>query len=355
MVPLLFRVFRFAVRSGWQASLILIAVLFLVGYPIISLNEPPHSGLTSLPTYAWWFVVTITTVGYGDVAPVSAMGKAMAVIIMLGGIGSIGLVITQLSNNVAHIGRQIMQGTADFENKLNGHIVIFGYHPGKTEQLIREIRADEHRRARDVLLCFSPAQADENPLPDKVPYAVKGELSSQETLMRANVEAAHRIVIVGATDDQTINIALGVVRYNDHAHIVAALHEPHEYAETIKLISERIECVPEEMTSLTTQALQDPGITQFYDHLLSNRTSQTIYQLTVPVEIGQVTFGDLMQAFKTEYDATLVGLVENPDVTAQLRANPSWHHPVEGGMILYYIASDRLDEVRWKALIPDAE
>jgi voltage-gated potassium channel len=39
----------------------------------------------------WWSVVTATTVGYGDVSPISTEGRLIAVVLMLTGIGVIGV------------------------------------------------------------------------------------------------------------------------------------------------------------------------------------------------------------------------------------------------------------------------
>src|SRR5690606_15272878 len=51
----------------------------------------PESGFTSIPTSIYWAVVTLTTVGYGDVAPVTAFGKFLASIVMIIGYGVIAV------------------------------------------------------------------------------------------------------------------------------------------------------------------------------------------------------------------------------------------------------------------------
>ena len=40
----------------------------------------------------WWTLVTCTTVGYGDITPVSGIGKVVAVILMIVGVGFIGMI-----------------------------------------------------------------------------------------------------------------------------------------------------------------------------------------------------------------------------------------------------------------------
>lgn len=46
---------------------------------------------TSIPEAIWWGTVTLTTVGYGDVVPVTSLGKLLAGVTAFGGIAFVGL------------------------------------------------------------------------------------------------------------------------------------------------------------------------------------------------------------------------------------------------------------------------
>ena len=47
----------------------------------------PESTIRSFPDALWWSVVTITTVGYGDMTPLTQTGRAIAFILMVAGLG----------------------------------------------------------------------------------------------------------------------------------------------------------------------------------------------------------------------------------------------------------------------------
>ncbi|WP_291426342.1 ion transporter [Deinococcus sp.] len=95
-----FRVFKLA-RYSDQASLIgealqasrekitvfFIAVLTLVTVfgTTLYMIEGPQNGFTSIPTSIYWAVVTVTTVGYGDISPKTPLGKLIATLAMLMG------------------------------------------------------------------------------------------------------------------------------------------------------------------------------------------------------------------------------------------------------------------------------
>jgi voltage-gated potassium channel len=73
--------------------------LFLGAWLVLLFEEKAKgSNIHSYPDALWWAIVTVTTVGYGDRFPVSAGGRAVAVILMLVGIGLIGVLTATVAS-----------------------------------------------------------------------------------------------------------------------------------------------------------------------------------------------------------------------------------------------------------------
>jgi len=98
------RVVRFAVAGT--------VLLVVVGALTVTQAERgvPGADIVNLGDGFWWAMVTITTVGYGDLAPVSAAGRVIAVCLMLGGIALLGVVTATLSSWLVE---QVTVGTPD--------------------------------------------------------------------------------------------------------------------------------------------------------------------------------------------------------------------------------------------------
>lgn len=60
-----------------------VAILVTIFGALIYVIEGPQNGFTSIPQSIYWAIVTITTVGYGDLVPQTALGKAIASMTML--------------------------------------------------------------------------------------------------------------------------------------------------------------------------------------------------------------------------------------------------------------------------------
>jgi voltage-gated potassium channel len=77
---------------------------------LMYLVEGPSSGFTSIPQSVYWAIVTLTTVGYGDVAPESPLGKGIAATLMIMGYGIIavptGIVTLELDRASRASGRR---------------------------------------------------------------------------------------------------------------------------------------------------------------------------------------------------------------------------------------------------------
>ncbi|WP_043528253.1 ion transporter [Litchfieldella xinjiangensis] len=72
-------------RSWHQIFLFLFSIFIVVSIfaSIVYLIEPREAGFTSIPKSIYWAVVSLTTVGYGDIVPVTALGQTITMMLML--------------------------------------------------------------------------------------------------------------------------------------------------------------------------------------------------------------------------------------------------------------------------------
>ena len=95
---------KVALRSSTRKILVflsaVVTMVLIIG-SVMYLVEGEANGFTSIPQSIYWAVVTMTTVGYGDIAPQTVLGKFIASIVMILGYGIIavptGIVTVELS------------------------------------------------------------------------------------------------------------------------------------------------------------------------------------------------------------------------------------------------------------------
>jgi voltage-gated potassium channel len=76
---------------GMVLGLVAVAVLISASMLYMAEADAQPEKFGSIPRALWWAIVTLTTIGYGDVYPVTALGKAMAAIIAITGVMLIAL------------------------------------------------------------------------------------------------------------------------------------------------------------------------------------------------------------------------------------------------------------------------
>ncbi len=79
--------------SGRKISIFLFFVLTIVVIigSLMYMIEGHENGFTSIPRGVYWAIVTLTTVGYGDISPNTAIGQALAAVVMILGYGIIAV------------------------------------------------------------------------------------------------------------------------------------------------------------------------------------------------------------------------------------------------------------------------
>jgi voltage-gated potassium channel len=78
-------------RAKIAVFLSFVVILCIILGTIMYLVESPESGFTSIPSSVYWAIVTLTTVGYGDISPATPLGQLIASAIMILGYGIIAI------------------------------------------------------------------------------------------------------------------------------------------------------------------------------------------------------------------------------------------------------------------------
>src|SRR5687767_247516 len=81
--------------------LVVLTLVIILGSIMYLVEKENNEGFGSIPESVYWAIVTITTVGYGDISPVTSLGKFVASLIMLMGYGIIavptGIITTEMT------------------------------------------------------------------------------------------------------------------------------------------------------------------------------------------------------------------------------------------------------------------
>lgn len=85
-------VFRSRIKGAFgTASAVALIAVIMSSIAVLQVENYPESMITTAEDALWWSIVTMTTVGYGDMYPVSTEGRIVAVVLMCTGVGLFGV------------------------------------------------------------------------------------------------------------------------------------------------------------------------------------------------------------------------------------------------------------------------
>ena len=318
---------------GWRLPLGIVVFVFLTSWLAMALVEPADNPISAPANYWWYFIVTAATVGYGDFFPESTAGHVVGAYVIIGGIVTLTLLFTQLSDRISSTRSRRMRGTAALD--LEDHVVLLGYTPGRTERIVAELTAEGRLTVALVVWDDVP----QHPMPEaEAVHFVRGDLTNADVMERACVARARTVIIDGRDDNETLAIAVAVDHAKPDIHMVAALRDLTR-REHLSYVNPRVQCVQWHMPFLLSEEAVDPGITQVYTDLMTSGGHGNTYSVRLPRNSGLGSVGACQEHFGRQFGATLLA-VRSGD---ELVVSPAWDRPVDPGTTLYYVARRRID------------
>ena len=204
-----------------------IALILLIGFTIFGTigflltEENVNNVFESL----YFTIVTMTTVGYGDIVPSSGASRIIASIVIIGGLASV-LFAIQIVFDLA-VSKSIREelGLPERKTKLKGHYIVCGY--GKVgKQTAEQLRA---RNEKFIVIENDPAKVEA--AVDSNTAVIEGDASEDSTMIRANISEA-RGLISTLSDSLNLIVVISAKMLNPDLHVVTKVED---YRNIVKL------------------------------------------------------------------------------------------------------------------------
>lgn len=339
---------RIAARTWRMPALVLLAA-FLLGWLLIAVFEEPGADIKRPDEYIWYFLVSGTTTGYGDLSPTTVGGRIGGVIVIVAGLTAGLMLFAEVTLWMAKGRTMKANGQAQLRHRR--HIVIVGYHRDALRAIIGQLRADPAFAETPVVTIFWPDElTGENPDPGLYDVVAFDDTAYG----RACLEKAHTAVVIGRTDDETVRVMLGVSAYlrrtgAPSVHLMAGVHEGRrrgEITEALGLINQDIEPVDVDDPAAVAAAIRNPGVAAIYHNLASTLDSDgSLYRVDVPDDAGEWSRIDVA-TFLLHRGSTLLAVGESHRPNARFRLTSVPDERIKGGQSLAVVAPDR-PEIPW--------
>jgi voltage-gated potassium channel len=275
----------------------------------------------------WWSVVTVTTVGYGDISPATLGGRIVGMVLMMLGIGFLGVLTATIAG--VFIENKLMENKGMQTVTVEGHFVICGWNFGGND-IVAELRAYEESKDIPIVVI---AQLSEKPLDDSNLHFIRGEVKP-EVLEKANLKEAQTVILLSAEhldvqvrDAKTILDTLTIKSLYPNVYVCVELIDPNNVDHCLRAQADEIIVVGELSTNLLVQAAVNHGITHMITELVSNRYGNDLYKFKPPSSLVGSTFFEVMCELKKNHGVLCLAvennidhkLVANPDADYRLR------------------------------------
>ena len=297
-------------------------VIMLAAGPVMYLLERgrnPH--FRSAEDGLWWSLVTLTTIGYGDVYPITRAGRLLASGVVLIGIGLVGLVTGKIAS--ALVARRIKEGRGLTEaQQLKGHLVVLGWKADMALLVQGLLSALPELAPDDLALVNLAGELANEQLRTRFPgiYYVHGDSIDPLVLQRAGIAHARKVLVLAdetggrsdqETDARTVMTVMNIENLSPDAYICAEVLD-RKHADFLRLARcDEIILSRDYGRFMIVSASASAGISHVLHDLLGSGDQPGLATLPVPEGFVGRSFGELAAHLKERGGRLLIGLLEN--------------------------------------------
>ncbi|MBX2911179.1 MAG: potassium channel family protein [Cyclobacteriaceae bacterium] len=342
-------------QTIYRKTIITITALFSVYAFLVFLmleleSGAPNARIVSVQDGVWYAIATLTTVGYGDLVPVTYGGRMLGFVFLLSSLGIYGYVIGQVTNVMRTVKENKAMGLNG--TTFEGHVVIIGWNDF-SQSVIGHLNAAGKKVAiitkdkRDIEIIREYYSTDEA-------YVLYSDFNNFELMEKSNIRKASIVFINLQDDTEKLVYIINIKKHFPGLNYVVTLDNGNlkntfYHAGVTYAISKN-----EISSKLLASYIYEPDVALFSEEIIAFAHSDDDYDMKqVQVKEGNPLTGMFYdKAFfdlKKESNVVLIGLVKVVDGKRQMLKNPEGPVKIEKGDYLVLLM-DRKGHQRLKHL-----
>ena len=322
----------------------------LGGLSIYLVESPTNPSVSTIADGLWWAIVTLTTVGYGDISPTTALGRVVGGVLMVTGMFTLALFAGVVGHTLLHAVLSLQQEQFRMSASIN-HIVLCNYDPG-ARMLLDSLLEEVDPESVDLVIFATGERA--LGVPPEFRW-VTGDPTKESELGKVRMQEADSVIVVGPrdkapqdADSRTILTLFTIRSYLSKdprqrhrrrpLYLVAEVLDAENVAHARAAGADEVIETTRLGFSLLSHALVQRGTGDILGKITS-AGAHSLYVGRIPDDVVlPATFAAVSAAIKGSYGAMIIGVHDRRSGADQL--NPPNALMVDGQMRVIYLAEE---------------
>ena len=315
------RLFELLTSKLVIASLITILIFTVLMLIIFLSEQKTNSAINTLFDAIWYTLVTITTVGYGDITPRSILGRTSAMILLLAGVALFGALSGKFASFLFYRQQKKDRGLLKM-NKIKNHFLICGWKPNFERILEGILLANPEIPPEKIILLNNSSQNEMEKIKADSRFKninyIHGDFTDEDTLLKSQIKTAERTLILAdnsenfsslETDSRTVLAVITIKNLNPKIYCVAEIIDSKFEKHLSLAHCDEIILSADYGQNLLIQASSGKGMSHILRELISEESDSGILICDIPQKFVGNNYGDFRLSLKTS--DILIGLLEN--------------------------------------------
>ena len=315
------RLFELLTSKLVIASLITILIFTVLMLIIFLSEQKTNSAINTLFDAIWYTLVTITTVGYGDITPRSILGRTSAMILLLAGVALFGALSGKFASFLFDRQQKKDRGLLKM-NKIKNHFLICGWKPNFERILEGILLANPEISPEKIILLNNSSQNEMEKIKADSRFKninyIHGDFTDEDTLLKSQIKTAERTLILAdnsenfsslETDSRTVLAVITIKNLNPKIYCVAEIIDSKFEKHLSLAHCDEIILSADYGQNLLIQASSGKGMSHILRELISEESDSGILICDIPQKFVGNNYGEFRLSLKTS--DILIGLLEN--------------------------------------------